>query len=87
MASFCLPDDTARYGIWQQNKEYLTDELVTGKRAGTVATLTLKSPSTLSALSDAVMQALLYKPDAFAETPEIRTVVLTTVRFLSAEEA
>ncbi len=65
----------------------MTDELVTGKRAGTVATLTLKSPSTPSALSDAAMQALLYKPDAFAETPEIRTVVLTTVKFISAEEA
>ncbi len=44
----------------------MTDELVTGKRADTVATLTLKKPSTLSALSDAVMQALLDMPDALA---------------------
>jgi enoyl-CoA hydratase/carnithine racemase len=74
-----LPDDTARYGISQQNNEYsMTDELVTGKRAGTVATLTLNSPSTLNALSDAVMQALHDRLDALAETPEIRAVVLTS---------
>lgn len=54
----------------------MTDDLVTDKRAGAIATLTLNSPKTLNALSDAVMQALHDKLDDLAETPEIRAVVL-----------
>lgn len=55
----------------------MTDQLVTYKRTGAVATLTLNSPQTLNALSDAVMQALHDRLDAIAETPEIRSVILT----------
>lgn len=54
----------------------MTDQLVTDNRAGAVATLTLNSPSTLNALSDAVMQALQDRLDDLAETPEIRAVIL-----------
>ncbi len=54
----------------------MSDQLVTDNRAGAVATLTLNSPSTLNALSDAVMQALHDKLDALAETPQIRAVIL-----------
>lgn len=65
----------------------MTDDLVRDRRAGSVATLTLNSPSTLNAPSDALMQALHDGPDVLAETPEIRAIALTTVKFISAEEA
>lgn len=54
----------------------MTDQLVTDNRTGAVATLTLNSPSTLNALSDAVMQALHDRLDTLAGTPEVRAVIL-----------
>lgn len=54
----------------------MTDQLITDKRTGAVTTLTLNSPSTLNALSDAVMQALHERLDTLAETPEVRAVIL-----------
>lgn len=54
----------------------MTDQLVTDNRTGAVATLTLNSPSTLNALSDALMKALHDRLDILAVTPEVRAVIL-----------